>query len=82
MDHEPARIATIAIGLTAALVGGLLAKKVGLPTIGATLGVTPRLLPEAGFQLVVAGALEARLRGSWLDRSPAAPVAPREPVGR
>ena len=33
MDHEPVLISTIAIGLTAALVGGLIARRVGLPTI-------------------------------------------------
>ena len=33
MDHEPVLISTIAIGLTAALVGGLLARRLGLPAI-------------------------------------------------
>ncbi|HET9757726.1 MAG TPA: cation:proton antiporter [Candidatus Limnocylindrales bacterium] len=33
MDHEPVLISTIAIGLTAALVGGLIARRVGLPAI-------------------------------------------------
>jgi CPA2 family monovalent cation:H+ antiporter-2 len=33
MDHEPVLISTIAIGLTAALVGGLLARRIGLPAI-------------------------------------------------
>ena len=31
MDHEPARMATIAIGPTAAVVRGLLARRVGRP---------------------------------------------------
>jgi CPA2 family monovalent cation:H+ antiporter-2 len=33
MDHEPVLISTIAIGLTAAFVGGLVARRIGLPTI-------------------------------------------------
>ena len=33
MDHEPVLISTIAIGLTAAFVGGLLARRIGLPAI-------------------------------------------------
>jgi CPA2 family monovalent cation:H+ antiporter-2 len=33
MDHEPVLISTIAIGLTAAFIGGLLARRVGLPAI-------------------------------------------------
>ncbi len=33
MDHEPVLISTIAIGLTAALVGGLIARRLGLPAI-------------------------------------------------
>jgi CPA2 family monovalent cation:H+ antiporter-2 len=33
MDHEPAFISTIAIGLTAAFVGGLVARRLGLPSI-------------------------------------------------
>jgi CPA2 family monovalent cation:H+ antiporter-2 len=33
MDHEPVLISTIAIGLTAALVGGLLARRLRLPSI-------------------------------------------------
>ena len=33
MDHEPVLISTIAIGLTAAFVGGFVARRVGLPAI-------------------------------------------------
>ena len=33
MPHEPALIATLAIGLTAALFAGLLARRIGLPAI-------------------------------------------------
>ena len=33
MDHEPVLISTIAIGLTAAFVGGLVARRIGLPAI-------------------------------------------------
>jgi CPA2 family monovalent cation:H+ antiporter-2 len=33
MDHEPVLIATIAIGLTAAFIGGLIARRLRLPTI-------------------------------------------------
>ena len=33
MDHEPVLISTIAIGLTAAFIGGLVARRVGLPVI-------------------------------------------------
>jgi monovalent cation:H+ antiporter-2, CPA2 family len=33
MDHEPVLISTIAIGLTAAFIGGLIARRVGLPAI-------------------------------------------------
>jgi CPA2 family monovalent cation:H+ antiporter-2 len=33
MDHEPVLISTIAIGLTAAFIGGLLARRIGLPAI-------------------------------------------------
>src|SRR6187397_3442147 len=33
MDHEPVLISTIAIGLTAAFVGGLLAQRLRLPAI-------------------------------------------------
>jgi CPA2 family monovalent cation:H+ antiporter-2 len=33
VDHEPVLISTIAIGLTAAFIGGFVARRVGLPTI-------------------------------------------------
>jgi K+:H+ antiporter len=33
MDHEPVLISTIAIGLTAAFIGGLVARRLGLPSI-------------------------------------------------
>jgi K+:H+ antiporter len=33
MDHEPVLISTIAIGLTAAFIGGFIARRVGLPAI-------------------------------------------------
>jgi CPA2 family monovalent cation:H+ antiporter-2 len=33
MDHEPVLISTIAIGLTAAFIGGLIARRIGLPAI-------------------------------------------------
>ena len=33
MDHEPVLISTIAIGLTAAFIGGLVARRLGLPAI-------------------------------------------------
>ncbi len=54
MDHEPALISTIAIGLSAALVGGLLARRLRLPSIvgylvaGIAIGpVTPGLVADA-----------------------------------
>ena len=33
MDHEPVLISTIAIGLTAAFIGGFVARRIGLPAI-------------------------------------------------
>ena len=33
MDHEPVLISTIAVGLTAAFVGGLIARRLRLPAI-------------------------------------------------
>ena len=33
MDHEPVLISTIAIGLTAAFIGGFFARRIGLPVI-------------------------------------------------
>jgi CPA2 family monovalent cation:H+ antiporter-2 len=54
MDHEPVLISTIAIGLTAAFVGGLLARRLGLPSIlgyilaGVVIGpFTPGLIADS-----------------------------------
>ncbi len=54
MDHEPVLISTIAIGLTAAFIGGLLARRVRLPSIlgyilaGVVIGpFTPGLIADA-----------------------------------
>ena len=54
MDHEPVLISTIAIGLTAAFVGGLIARRLGLPSIlgyilaGVAIGpFTPGLVADA-----------------------------------
>ncbi len=53
MDHEPVLISTIAIGLTAALVGGLIVRRLGLPSIlgyilaGVVIGpFTPGLIAD------------------------------------
>jgi CPA2 family monovalent cation:H+ antiporter-2 len=53
MDHEPVLISTIAIGLTAAFIGGFLARRIGLPTIvgyilaGVAIGpFTPGLIAD------------------------------------
>jgi CPA2 family monovalent cation:H+ antiporter-2 len=53
MDHEPVLISTIAIGLTAAFIGGLLMRRLGLPSIlgyilaGVVIGpFTPGLLAD------------------------------------
>jgi CPA2 family monovalent cation:H+ antiporter-2 len=55
MDHEPVLISTIAIGLTAAFIGGLVARRVGLPPIvgyilaGVAIGpFTPGLVADPG----------------------------------
>jgi len=55
MDHEPVLITTIAIGLVAAFVGGVLARRVGLPSIvgyilaGVVIGpFTPGLIADRG----------------------------------
>jgi CPA2 family monovalent cation:H+ antiporter-2 len=55
MDHEPVLISTIAIGLTAAFVGGFIARKIGLPAIvgyivaGVAIGpFTPGLVADPG----------------------------------
>jgi K+:H+ antiporter len=54
VDHEPVLIATIAIGLTAAFIGGLIARRIGLPVIvgyivaGMLIGpFTPGLIADA-----------------------------------
>jgi CPA2 family monovalent cation:H+ antiporter-2 len=54
MDHEPVLISTIAIGLTAAFIGGLLARRLKLPAIvgyiaaGVAIGpFTPGLIADA-----------------------------------
>jgi monovalent cation:H+ antiporter-2, CPA2 family len=56
MDHEPVLISTIAIGLTAALVGGLIARRLRLPSIlgyilaGVAIGpFTPGLIADASI---------------------------------
>jgi monovalent cation:H+ antiporter-2, CPA2 family len=53
MDHEPVLISTLAIGLTAAFVGGFVARRIGLPTIvgyilaGVAIGpFTPGLIAD------------------------------------
>jgi monovalent cation:H+ antiporter-2, CPA2 family len=66
MDHEPVLISTIAIGLTAALVGGLVARRIGLPAIvgyilaGVAIGpFTPGLVadPEIATELAELGVI-------------------------
>jgi monovalent cation:H+ antiporter-2, CPA2 family len=54
MDHEPVLIATIAVGLTAAFLGGLIARRLGLPAIvgyiaaGVAIGpFTPGFIADA-----------------------------------
>jgi CPA2 family monovalent cation:H+ antiporter-2 len=56
MDHEPVLISTIAIGLTAAFFGGLIARRLRLPSIvgyilaGVTIGpFTPGLIADAAI---------------------------------
>ncbi len=56
MDHEPVLISTIAIGLTAALVGGLIARRLRLPSIlgyivaGVAIGpFTPGLIADTSI---------------------------------
>jgi len=56
MDHEPVLISTIAIGLTAAFAGGLLARRLGLPSIlgyilaGVAVGpFTPGLIADTSI---------------------------------
>lgn len=55
MDHEPVLISTIAIGLTAAFIGGFVARRIGLPAIvgyivaGVAIGpFTPGLVADPG----------------------------------
>jgi K+:H+ antiporter len=66
MDHEPALIATIAIGLTAAFIGGLIARRLRLPDIvgyivaGVAVGpFTPGFIadPEIAGQLAELGVI-------------------------
>jgi CPA2 family monovalent cation:H+ antiporter-2 len=61
MDHEPVLISTIAIGLTAAFIGGLIARHVRLPAIvgyilaGVVIGpFTPGLLADTDIALELA----------------------------
>ena len=56
MDHEPVLISTIAIGLTAAFIGGFAARRIGLPPIvgyilaGVVIGpFTPGLVADPGI---------------------------------
>ena len=53
MDHEPVLITTLAVGLVAAFVGGLVARRLGLPSIvgyivaGVVIGpFTPGLIAD------------------------------------
>jgi CPA2 family monovalent cation:H+ antiporter-2 len=66
MDHEPVLISTIAIGLTAAFIGGFVARRVGLPPIvgyilaGVVIGpFTPGLVadPEIATELAEIGVI-------------------------
>ncbi len=61
MDHEPVLISTIAIGLTAAFIGGLLARRVRLPAIvgyivaGVVIGpFTPGFIADTDIALELA----------------------------
>ncbi len=56
MDHEPVLITTIAVGLVAAFIGGLIARRLGLPSIvgyilaGVVIGpFTPGLIADRGI---------------------------------
>ena len=56
MDHEPVLITTIAVGLVAAFIGGLIARRLGLPPIvgyivaGVVIGpFTPGLIADRGI---------------------------------
>jgi monovalent cation:H+ antiporter-2, CPA2 family len=66
MDHEPVLISTIAIGLTAAFIGGFVARRLGLPTIvgyiaaGVVIGpFTPGLVadPAVATELAEVGVI-------------------------
>ncbi|HEX7346782.1 MAG TPA: cation:proton antiporter [Candidatus Limnocylindrales bacterium] len=66
MDHEPVLISTIAIGLTAAFIGGFVARRVGLPAIvgyivaGVAIGpFTPGLVadPSVATELAEIGVI-------------------------
>jgi CPA2 family monovalent cation:H+ antiporter-2 len=66
MDHEPVLISTIAIGLTAAFIGGFVARRVGLPAIvgyivaGVAIGpFTPGLVadPNVATELAEIGVI-------------------------
>jgi CPA2 family monovalent cation:H+ antiporter-2 len=66
MDHEPVLISTIAIGLTAAFIGGLIARRLRLPEIvgyiaaGVAIGpFTPGLIADAeiAFELAELGVI-------------------------
>ena len=55
MDHEPVLISTIAVGLTAAFIGGLIARRIRLPAIvgyivaGVVIGpFTPGFIADTG----------------------------------
>ena len=56
MDHEPVLISTIAIGLTAAFIGGFVARRLGLPALvgyilaGVAIGpFTPGLVADVAI---------------------------------
>jgi CPA2 family monovalent cation:H+ antiporter-2 len=66
MDHEPVLISTIAIGLTAAFIGGFVARRIGLPAIvgyivaGVAIGpFTPGLVadPSVATELAEIGVI-------------------------
>jgi len=61
MDHEPVLISTIAIGLTAAFIGGFIARRIGLPAIvgyivaGVAIGpFTPGLVADPSIAVELA----------------------------
>jgi predicted Kef-type K+ transport protein len=63
LPHETELFATIAVGLSAAFVGGLIAHRFRLPTLigyllaGVAMGTALGLLPVEGHNLILAGAL-------------------------